>query len=335
MSPHSTATSIVSDRSRSTLSLAADPAGLAVAADILRRGGLVAFPTETVYGLGGDAGSAEAVAGIYAAKERPRFNPLIAHVGDLDAARGQGDFGLDALTLARAFWPGPLTLVVPAAPGCTVSDLARAGLASVALRVPAHPVARALIAAAGVPVAAPSANRSGRVSPTTSAHVHDDLDGRIDAVLDGGATAVGVESTVVSCLGAPTLLRPGGVARDAIEAVLGRRLAAPASGGPTVAPGMLRSHYAPRAVMRLDAVAPHPGEAGLDFGARFEGRGDGPCLDLSRRRDLAEAAANLFGHLRRLDAALGGVGAIAVAPIPEEGLGEAIVDRLARAAAPR
>ncbi|WP_237476993.1 L-threonylcarbamoyladenylate synthase [Lichenibacterium dinghuense] len=317
-----------------TLRLAADPAGIAAAAAILRRGGLAAFPTETVYGLGADAGSAEAVAGIYAAKGRPRFNPLIAHVPDLDTATGQGAFGPDALALARAFWPGPLTLVVPAAPGCTVSDLARAGLGSVALRVPAHPVARALIAAAGVPVAAPSANRSGRVSPTAADHVLGDLDGRIDAVLDGGSTAVGVESTIVSCLGEPTLLRPGGVTREAIEAVLGRALAAPAAGGPTVAPGMLLSHYAPRAAVRLGVEALRSGEAGLDFGGRFAGRG-APVLDLSPRRDLAEAAANLFGHLRRLDEALAGAGAIAVAPIPEEGLGEAIADRLRRAAAER
>jgi L-threonylcarbamoyladenylate synthase len=315
-----------------TLRLAADPSGIAAAADILRRGGLVAFPTETVYGLGADASSAEAVAGIYAAKGRPRFNPLIAHVADLDAALEQGSFGPDALALARAFWPGPLTLVVPAASDCTVSDLARAGLDSVALRVPAHPVAHALIAAAGVPVAAPSANRSGRISPTAVAHVHEDLDGRIDAVLEGGTTAVGVESTIVACLGAPTLLRPGGLTREAIEAVLGRRLLSPAADGPTVAPGMLLSHYAPRAAVRLDAKALQPGEAGLDFGGCFAGQG-GTVLDLSPRRDLAEAAANLFGFLRRLDDL--GASTIAVAPVPEEGLGEAINDRLVRAAADR
>ena len=325
----------MTDRSTTTLRLAADPAGIATAAATLRRGGLVAFPTETVYGLGADAGLVEAVAALYAAKGRPRFNPLIAHVTDLGAALGQGTFGRDALALARAFWPGPLTLVVPTAPGCTVSDLARAGLDSVALRVPSHPVARALIAAAGVPVAAPSANRSGRISPTTADHVHADLDGRIDAVLDGGSTEVGVESTIVSCLEKPTLLRPGGVTREAIEAVLGHRLAAPAAeGSPTVAPGMLLSHYAPRAAVRLDAETLRPGEAGLDFGGRFAGQG-GDVLDLSQRRDLAEAAANLFGFLRRLDEALGGTGAIAVAPIPMAGLGEAIADRLARAAADR
>lgn len=319
---------------RTTLRLAADPAGLAAAAALLGAGRLVAFPTETVYGLGADARSAEAVAGIYAAKGRPRFNPLIAHVADLAAAAEQGRFDGDALVLARAFWPGPLTLVVPAAASCTVADLARAGLDSVALRVPAHPVARALIAQAGLPVAAPSANRSGRISPTAAAHVVEDLGGRIDAVVDGGAAEVGVESTIVSCLGAPTLLRPGGVPRAAIEAVLGRALAAPAPDGPTVAPGMLLSHYAPRAAVRLDAAALRPGEAGLDFGQGFAGQG-GAVLDLSRRRDLTEAAANLFGHLRRLDALLHGRGTIAVAPIPPEGLGEAIRDRLARAAAAR
>ena len=317
-----------------TARLDPDPAGIAAAALTLRRGGLVAFPTETVYGLGADATSAIAVAGIYAAKGRPRFNPLIAHVPDLDAALREGTFDPDALALARAFWPGPLTLVVPTATGCTVCDLARAGLDSVALRVPSHPIARALIVAAAVPVAAPSANRSGRVSPTDAAHVHADLDGRIDAVLDGGPTEVGLESTLVSCLGAPTLLRPGGITREAIEAALGRALASPVPDGPTVAPGMLLSHYAPRAAVRLGAEALRPGEAGLDFGGRFAGRG-GTVLDLSPGRDLAEAAANLFGFMRRLDEALGGVGTIAVAPVPPEGLGEAIGDRLSRAAAAR
>ena len=324
----------MTQNTRPTARLAADSAGIAAAAALLRRGGLVGFPTETVYGLGADARSAEAVAGIYAAKGRPRFNPLIAHVADLAAAMGQGTFGPAALALAHAFWPGPLTLVVPVAPGCTISDLARAGLDSVALRIPAHPVARALIAEAGLPVAAPSANRSGRIRPTTAAHVLADLDGRIDAVLDGGATDVGVESTIVSCLGAPALLRPGGVPREAIEAVLGRSLAGPAADGRTIAPGMLLSHYAPRAAVRLDATALRRGEAGLDFGGTFAGQG-GTVLDLSPRRDLGEAAANLFGALRRLDAMLDGQGVIAVAPVPAEGLGEAIRDRLGRAAAER
>src|SRR5690349_3762685 len=205
--------------------LEADEAGLARAAETLRSGGLVAFPTETVYGLGADATNAEAVAGIYAAKERPSFNPLISHVDSLESARRQGVFDETATRLAQAFWPGPITLVVPVAASCTVSDLARAGLDSVGLRVPAHPLAHALLEKVSRPVAAPSANRSGRVSPTTADHVLSDLDGRIDAVLDGGSCDVGVESTIVACLGgAPRLLRPGGVPRDAIEALLGQKL---------------------------------------------------------------------------------------------------------------
>jgi L-threonylcarbamoyladenylate synthase len=222
--------------------------------------------------------------------------------------------------------------VVPAAPGEEISDLARAGLDTVGLRVPDHPVAQALLAAAGRPVAAPSANRSGHVSPTTAAHVLADLDGRIDAVVDGGPTDVGVESTIVACLGGePVLLRPGGVPREAIEAVIGRPLAS-ATGAATIAPGMLASHYAPNAAMRLDVRAPEPGEALLAFGPAVPG-GAATVLNLSPSGDLAEAAANLFGHLRRLDAS--GARRIAVMPIPPEGLGEAIRDRLARAAAPR
>jgi L-threonylcarbamoyladenylate synthase len=210
---------------RRTARLTADEVGLAEAAGILRRGGLVAFPTETVYGLGADATDAKAVAGIYAAKERPSFNPLISHLESFEAARVQGLFDETAEMLAKAFWPGPLTLVVPAAPTCTVSDLARAGLDSVGLRVPAHPLAHALLKVTGRPVAAPSANRSGRVSPTDADHVLGDLDGRIDAVVDGGASDVGVESTIVACLGSvPRLLRPGGVPRETIEALIGQPL---------------------------------------------------------------------------------------------------------------
>ncbi|WP_371681999.1 L-threonylcarbamoyladenylate synthase [Microvirga sp. 17 mud 1-3] len=320
-----------------TQRLAADEAGLARAAEILRDGGLVAFPTETVYGLGADATRAEAVAGIYAAKERPRFNPLIAHVDGLPAALSQGIFNATARHLAEAFWPGPLTLVVPVAPGCTVSDLARAGLDSVGLRVPSHPVARALLTAVGRPVAAPSANRSGRVSPTAADHVLGDLDGRIAAVLDGGETQVGVESTIVSCLeDKPRLLRPGGVPREAIEAAIGMKLEAkPTAGDGPLAPGMLASHYAPRAQVRLDAEEIQPGEAALLFGPA-QPRGIGNALairNLSETGDLAEAATHLFSFLRQLDAS--GAQAIAVAPIPEAGLGEAINDRLARAAAER
>jgi L-threonylcarbamoyladenylate synthase len=301
------------------------------AAQILRKGGLVAFPTETVYGLGADATSDAAVAKIYAAKRRPSFNPLIAHVVDLAAAQEQGIFTPQALALAQHFWPGPLTLVVARADNATVCDLARAGLDSVALRVPAHPIARGLLAAAGCPLAAPSANLSGHVSPVTADHVLADLDGAVDLVLDGGACPVGLESTIVACLDdGPRLLRPGGVPRDAIENLLQRSLAG-ADGGVMRAPGLMVSHYAPRARLRLDATQLAPGEHGLDFGGTFQ---DGArVLDLSPRRDLTEAAANLFHHLRALDARAADV--IAVAPIEDSGLGEAINDRLRRAAAER
>lgn len=325
----------ISSPARATRRLGADAAGVAAAAALLREGGLVAMPTETVYGLAADATSGTAVASIYAAKERPSFNPLIAHLPDLARARREGLFDANALALAQAFWPGPLTLVVPASPSCSVSELARAGLDSVALRVPSHPVAHAVLEAAGRPIAAPSANRSGRVSATSAEHVLADLDGRIDAVLDAGPTEVGVESTIVACLaGAPKLLRPGGLPRSAIERVIGRPLVlAGEAGMAPISPGLLASHYAPVARVRLDAEAPRPGEAWLGFGAASM-QGAGPvALDLSPSGDLKEAAANLFGHLRRLDA--GKPGVIAVAPIPEEGLGEAINDRLRRAAAPR
>jgi L-threonylcarbamoyladenylate synthase len=320
-----------------TARLTTDESGLAEAAAILKRGGLVAFPTETVYGLGADATNAEAVAGIYAAKERPSFNPLISHLESFEAAKVQGLFDETAERLAEAFWPGPLTLVVPVAPTCTVSDLARAGLDSVGLRVPAHSLAHALLAATGRPVAAPSANRSGRVSPTDADHVLGDLDGRIDAVVDGGPSDVGVESTIVSCLGGtPRLLRPGGVPSETIEAVIGQRLDAGSEGGTSpLAPGMLASHYAPRAQVRLNATEIRPGEAALLFGsASLKGGGQAQAhLNLSKNGDLKEAAAHLFSYLRQLDAS--GAQTIAVAPIPETGLGEAINDRLRRAAAER
>jgi L-threonylcarbamoyladenylate synthase len=313
--------------------LTADADAVAIAAKTLTDGGLVAFPTETVYGLGADAANGEAVARLYAAKGRPAFNPLIAHVATLELAHTLGRFSADAKKLARAFWPGPLTLVLPRQPDAPVSDLALAGLDSVALRMPAHPVARALLAAFDGAVVAPSANRSGHVSPTDAAHVLTDLDGRVDLVLDGGPCSVGVESTIVSCLDAPTLLRPGGLARDEIERVLGHPLASSAETDDSapLAPGMLASHYAPRARIRLDALAPEPGEALLAFGPAPPG--SGPVLNLSRRGDLVEAAANLFSHLRALDAS--GARRIAVMTIPNEGLGEAINDRLARAAAPK
>jgi L-threonylcarbamoyladenylate synthase len=312
--------------------MAANAAGIAEAARLLRGGGLVAFPTETVYGLGGDATSEAAVARIYTAKARPKFNPLIAHVASLDAAREQGVFSAEALRLAEAFWPGPLTLVVPLAPHATVCAAARAGQQNIALRVPAHPVALAVISAAGRPLAAPSANRSGRVSPVTAAHVAEDLAGEIDLILDGGRCPRGIESTVIDCLETPPrLLRPGGITRTAIETTLGFALGEPQALDEIRSPGLLQSHYAPRAKLRLEAESLEPGEAGLDFGRIFGA--DKNVLDLSPHRDLTEAAANFFSFLRELDAQA--PGCIAVAPIPHEGLGEAINDRLVRAAAPR
>lgn len=311
----------------------ADPAAARMAARVLAAGGLVAFPTETVYGLGADASNGEAVARLYAAKGRPRFNPLIAHVADLQGAYRLGRFDPQALALASAFWPGPLTLVVPKAAGCPVADLATAGLDTVAIRMPAHPVAQAILHAFGKPIVAPSANRSGHVSPTTAAHVLRDLKGRIDLIVNGGATEVGIESTIVACVGGePALLRPGGVPRAAIEAKLGGLADAPASAGDAPqAPGMLASHYAPRAPVRLDVAEVRPGEALLAFGKPLAGAA--VTLNLSPRGDTAEAATRLFSALRELD----GVAptAIAVMPIPDAGLGEAVNDRLRRAAAPR
>jgi L-threonylcarbamoyladenylate synthase len=309
------------------LKAAADAIG--AAARSLAAGGLVAFPTETVYGLGADATDGEAVARLYAAKGRPRFNPLISHVTDLAAAERLAVFNTSARRLADAFWPGPLTVVLPKAPGCGVSDLALAGLDTIAIRVPHHPVARDLLAAFGKPVVAPSANRSGHVSPTDATHVLADLRGRIDLIVDGGPCAVGVESTIVSLAAAPTLLRPGGLPREDIERVLGSKLTdAPASETPQ-APGMLASHYAPRAQVRLDAEAAQAGEVLLGFGPNAPAG----TLNLSARGDLVEAAANLFSHLRALDR--DGARAIAVMKVPRHGLGEAINDRLRRAAAPR
>jgi L-threonylcarbamoyladenylate synthase len=316
----------------------ADAASAAEAAAILAAGSLVAFPTETVYGLGADATNGAAVARLYEAKGRPAFNPLIAHVADLQSAQKLVRFDAAAARLAAAFWPGPLTLVLPRVADCPVADLASAGLDTLAVRVPNHPVARAILAAFGKPIVAPSANRSGHVSPTTAAHVLADLGGRISLIVDGGATPVGIESAVVACLGAPALLRPGSLPRTAIEDVLKRTLAeaasvpAPTDSGP-LAPGMLAQHYAPRTAVRLNASRVEPGEALLAFGpAPIEGAARATMvLNLSTHRDLIEAAANLFAHLRALDAA--GAKAIAVMPIPADGLGEAINDRLKRAAA--
>ncbi|MCA3485811.1 MAG: threonylcarbamoyl-AMP synthase [Rhodobacter sp.] len=313
-----------------TACLAPTPDGIAQAADLLRKGGLVAFPTETVYGLGGDARSDRAVARIFAAKGRPHFNPLIVHLPDAAAARGLAVFDARADALAAAFWPGPLTLVLPLRAGSGLSGLVTAGLPTVALRVPAHPVARALLQVFGGPLAAPSANPSGRVSPTRAAHVIEGLGGRIDAVIDGGPCAVGVESTIVGLDGAARLLRPGGVPVEALETALGLPLLLPEAGKIT-APGQLAAHYAPGALVRLEAVAARPNEVWIGFGPQSAGA----ALSLSRAGDLVEAAARLFHTLREADRLAGPGGAIAVAPIPETGLGRAINDRLRRAAAPR
>jgi len=313
---------------------------IADAALCLANGGLVAFPTETVYGLGADATNGAAVARLYAAKGRPSFNPLIAHVYDLAAAKRLAVLDDAAQKLAAAFWPGPLTLVLKRLVACPVAELATAGLDSIAVRVPSHPVARSLLDRLGRPVVAPSANRSGHVSPTTAQHVLDDLGGRIDMIVDGGPTPVGVESTIVGCLDRPVLLRPGGLARREIERVLGHAIedGPPAANGDAdapLAPGMLESHYAPRAKLRLDVDHVEAGEALLAFGVRMpRGVEDAAIvLNLSPGADLVEAASNLFSDLRTLDQTE--VATIAVMPIPSEGLGEAINDRLARAAAPR
>jgi L-threonylcarbamoyladenylate synthase len=314
------------------LILTADAAGLDAAARLLAEGGLVALPTETVYGLGADAANDKAVARIFEAKGRPSFNPLIIHVPDAEAARVLVRFDARAERLAARFWPGPLTLVLPRRDGCPVSWLAGAGLETLAVRVPAHPVMQAVLARVGRPIAAPSANRSGRLSPTLAAHVLAELGGRIDAVLDGGSCPVGVESTVLDLTGPePLLLRPGGVPRGAIEALIGP-LGTPPAEGVLRGPGLLASHYAPALPLRLNAAAAQPGEALLAFGPNPL-QGAAVTLNLSEAGDLTEAAARLFGALRALDRP--GLTAIAVMPIPDEGLGEAINDRLRRAAAPR
>jgi len=313
----------------------ADKEAIAEAGRLLRAGALVAFPTETVYGLGANATDGRAVAAIFAAKGRPRFNPLIVHVPDLAAAEKIAVLAPAARRLATTFWPGPLTLVLKRRADSGISELVSAGLDTIAIRVPAHPVAQALLAAAGCPLAAPSANRSGRVSPTTAQHVTEDLGETPAMILDGGATMHGVESTVLDATGdSVRLLRPGAVARDAISAVLGRPLggASPADAAQPTSPGQLASHYAPNATLRLDAREVRPGEALLGFG-RDAPETAGPAINLSPQGDLTEAAARLFASLRALDAT--GVPSIAVMPIPETGLGEAINDRLRRAAAPR
>ncbi len=320
--------------------LAAGDLAVESAARVLADGGLVAFPTETVYGLGADGGNGQAVAQLYEAKGRASFNPLIAHVTDTVAAHRLACFDQSAERLAAAFWPGPLTLVLPKRTDCPLAELATAGLATVAIRVPSHPVARAIVRAFANPVVAPSANRSGHVSPTTAAHVWADLRGRISLIVDGGPAPMGVESTIIACIEHPTLLRPGALPRVDIERIVPLQLASIALSARgeellPVAPGQLASHYAPRARLRLDAQVVHAGEALLAFGpAQIDGADRAALvLNLSRRGDLIEAAANLFSHLRTLDAA--GTATIAVMPVPRTGLGEAIDDRLKRAAAPR
>lgn len=316
----------------------ADKAGIAAAAERLRSGGLVAFPTETVYGLGADAGDDRAVARIFEAKGRPRFNPLIVHAPDLAAHRIWAVFDDRALQLAEVFWPGALTLVLPRMPVAAVSPLVSAGLDTVAVRAPDHPVAQALMRAAGCPVAAPSANRSGRLSPTEAGHVAASLGAAVDLILDGGPCPGGLESTVLSLTGdAPVLLRPGLVSRDTIEAVVGPvQVPDPGPAGevlpetPLESPGLLAAHYAPRAPLRLAAGAPHrEGEALLAFGD-VPAAGYSAVRNLSPSGDLTEAAANLFRLLHELDAL--NPTAIAVSPVPEDGLGAAIADRLRRAA---
>lgn len=308
------------------LRLAPDAAGLRRAADLLAGGGLVAFPTETVYGLGADARNDRAVAGIYDAKGRPSFNPLIVHVADTATAGRFVIFDDVAQRLADAFWPGALTLVLPIRPDAGISALVTAGLQTLAVRVPDHPVGQRLLQAFGGPVAAPSANPSGRISATTAAHVAA-LAGRIDAVIDGGACPVGVESTIVACGPAPRLLRAGGIPVEALEACLGQPLIRDETPDQPSAPGQLVSHYAPTGTVRLNVTTPAPNEVLLGFGPVDA------VFNLSPGGDLVEAATRLFDGLHRLDAL--GATRIAVSPIPDHGLGAAINDRLRRAAAPR
>jgi L-threonylcarbamoyladenylate synthase len=312
---------------------ATDPAALARAGELLRSGGLVAFPTETVYGLGADATNAHAVARIFEAKGRPSFNPLISHCADAQETFAHGRFDARARALAEAFWPGPLTLVVPRAPDSGIAELTGAGLPTLALRVPGGETARRLIAQAGRPIAAPSANRSGSLSPTTARHVADGLGSAVDLILDGGPCAVGVESTVIDVSGErPALLRPGGLPREELETAAGPLVDPAQDPNAPVSPGQLASHYAPSARLRLNATDPGGDEALLAFGPNVP-TGAKVTANLSPTGDLTEAAANLFALLHALDRA--DVRGIAAMPVPETGLGAAINDRLRRAAAPR
>lgn len=319
------------------ISIATDPErALEEAVAVLASGGVIAMPTETVYGLAGDATNAASITAIFETKGRPRFNPLICHMGDLAMAEGYAVFDPLSRRLAEEFWPGPLTLVLPLKPMSGIHALATAGLDTVGIRVPRGFAGR-LIAAFGRPIAAPSANTSGRISPTSAGHVARDLGDKVPLIIDGGASPVGVESTIVKVEdGRVRLLRPGGIAAEAIEAALGLTVERAAQAGATIeAPGMLASHYAPDAPIRLDAEAIEPGEALINFASQTVRGIEGAraVFDLSPSGDLAEAAANLFDTMKRADAS--GADGIAVAPIPHQGLGEAINDRLARAAAPR
>lgn len=318
-------------RRSGTRLLAATPDAISEAAALIRRGGLAAFPTETVYGLGANALDEGAVSEIFATKARPKFNPLIVHLLGLLEAEQIVEFNETAMQLAEAFWPGPLTLVLPRRTSCTLAQLTSAGLDTAAVRAPAHPVARSLLEAAGVPIAAPSANRSGNISPTCAKDVMEELGGRVEIILDGGACSAGLESTIIGFVdGAPVLLRKGAISRSEIEKISGplRSYAR----GEITAPGMMRSHYAPSAKMRLNARQVEENEALLAFGPEPLAS-MGPSLNLSVKGDLKEAATNLFRMLRQLDKT--GAHMIAVMPVPDTGLGEAINDRLARAASPR
>lgn len=301
--------------------------GVEFAAKVLAEGGRCAFPTETVYGLGADARNNSAVAGIFEAKGRPQFNPLIVHVASLTEAQKYGVFNESALALAQAFWPGPLTIVVPLRANSELSPLVTAGLPSVGLRVPAAPLAQKLLAAFDGPIAAPSANPSGKISPTTAAHVSDGLTGKIEAIIDGGSCDVGLESTIVGCVAEPTLLRPGGLPSDIIEQCLNGRLDQPSTDEIT-SPGQLLSHYAPKAPVRLEVTQKKKGEVLIGFGPTKNAD-----LSLSESGNLREAAANLFQILHQANDL--NADGIAIAPVPETGLGVAINDRLRRAAAPR
>jgi L-threonylcarbamoyladenylate synthase len=308
--------------------------GITAAAAVLSAGGLIAFPTETVYGLGADARNGQAVARVYQAKGRPNFNPLIVHVANLELAKQFAHFNDLALDLAAAFWPGPLSLVLPLRPDHGLSELVTAGLDSVAIRIPQHPTAQALLKAFGGPLAAPSANPSGRISPTEASHVMEDMDGLIDGVIDGGACAVGLESTILKVTDTHvSLLRAGGVSVEDIAQVIDRDIATPDDPAIPQSPGQLKSHYAPRTQVRLNAKTIETNEVLLSFGPDC----NAAAMNLSKSGDLIEAASNLFAYLRKMDSIAldAGANAIAVSPVPMKGLGLAINDRLTRAAAPR